>query len=559
MPSENPAIGYIVGGNLKTAVRARLTVPTRDVQEGAFVVIEDGDFKFYGSVTDIQLGSTNERFADEQSEQRLPADLAKLLHGQTLYTTLEIMLSQMVHSPEGLTQPLFSGPVPVKTIPSHHATVRLAGEGDFAEIFGDPHAPGNLVIGYNREQGHPIPVKLGELVKRSSGVFGATGTGKSFLTRIVLAGIIQHDVAASLIFDMHNEYGPNGIDSDRNQAVPGLRQKFPAKVRLVGLGKTTLINGMQVDFSLEIGEEDIQPGDIEMLTRELNLKETTPATLSALEHQFGKKWFSAFKNMEVGTKIEGEDGKPIPAPNSVEYWAREAGVNEMAAVALHSKLQRVFRLPYIVPKPAADPLNALLEHLEKGHHIVLSFGEYDRDLDYLLVTNILTRRIREAWQEKTDTYRASPQTTKQPRQLLIVVEEAHKLLSREMASQTIFSTIARELRKYYVTLLIVDQRPSQIDDEVMSQLGTRICGWLGDDSDIQAVLSGLPGKDALRGFLSRLQPKEEAMMMGWGIATPIPFRTRKYDEHFWKDLQGDRFKKQSESDLIKALGIRDSD
>ncbi len=79
--------------------------------------------------------------------------------------------------------------------------------------------------------------------------------------------------------------------------------------------------------------------------------------------------------------------------------------------------------------------------------------------------------------------------------LIIVVEEAHKLLNREMAAQTTFATIARELRKYYVTLLIVDQRPSQIYDEVMSQLGTRISGWLGDDLDIQAVLSGLSGRD----------------------------------------------------------------
>jgi uncharacterized protein len=78
---------------------------------------------------------------------------------------------------------------------------------------------------------------------------------------------------------------------------------------------------------------------------------------------------------------------------------------------------------------------------------------------------------------------------------VIVVEEAHKLLNREMAAQTTFATIARELRKYYVTLLIVDQRPSQIYDEVMSQLGTRISGWLGDDLDIQAVLSGLSGRD----------------------------------------------------------------
>ncbi len=76
---------------------------------------------------------------------------------------------------------------------------------------------------------------------------------------------------------------------------------------------------------------------------------------------------------------------------------------------------------------------------------------------------------------------------------MIVVEEAHKLLNREMAAQTTFSTIAREMRKYYVTLLVIDQRPSQIYDEVMSQLGTRVSGWLGDEDDIRAVLSGLAG------------------------------------------------------------------
>src|SRR5512135_2749935 len=89
-------IGYIVGGGLKESFRARLTVPPEDVQEGAFVVIPSGNWQFYGLVTDLQLGATDERFADEQSEARLPAALAKALHGQTLYTNLEILPSLML-------------------------------------------------------------------------------------------------------------------------------------------------------------------------------------------------------------------------------------------------------------------------------------------------------------------------------------------------------------------------------------------------------------------------------------------------------------------------------
>jgi len=53
------------------------------------VVVESGGWLFYGLVTDLQLGSTDPRFADEQTETRLPAQLAGLLHGQTLFTNLE--------------------------------------------------------------------------------------------------------------------------------------------------------------------------------------------------------------------------------------------------------------------------------------------------------------------------------------------------------------------------------------------------------------------------------------------------------------------------------------
>ena len=91
MTQNLSAIGYIVGGGLKENLRVRLTIPSQEVQEGAFVVIESGDWQFYGLVTDLQLGATDPRFADEQSEARLPADLARLLHGQTLFTNLDVL------------------------------------------------------------------------------------------------------------------------------------------------------------------------------------------------------------------------------------------------------------------------------------------------------------------------------------------------------------------------------------------------------------------------------------------------------------------------------------
>ncbi|HQU37709.1 MAG TPA: ATP-binding protein, partial [Anaerolineales bacterium] len=318
--------------------------------------------------------------------------------------------------------------------------------------------------------------------------------------------------------------------------------------------------GQVPDFNLKVSTGDITTSDIETLMRELNLRDTTPTTLNALYASFRDEWFTRFRDMSRETVIiEDERGKKkeVPAEGSVAAWANENGVNVAAAEALHDKLRRLFGKPYIVEKPAADSVKEIIASLENGQHVILSFGEHESDLDYLLVSNLLTRKIRNAWEHKTNAFRTHGNASSgsaEPRPLVIVVEEAHKLLNREMAAQTTFATIARELRKYYVTLLIVDQRPSQIYDEVMSQLGTRISGWLGDEDDIHAVLSGLAGREALRGMLARLQPKEEVLLLGWGVPMPLPVRSRRYDEEFWKELLGGKEKKSKEQNL-KELGF----
>lgn len=546
---ESPYIGYVVGGGLKNNLNVRLTVPASQVREGSFVVVESGDDQFYGLVTNLQLGATDPRFADEQSENRFPAHLASLLHGQTLYTNLEVMPALMLDRGPDPASPDYetwraahpedkSHAMPVKTVPAHHAQTRNAHAGDVAEIFGNPLKKGNFIVGSTREHGHPICINLDKFVQRSSGIFGATGTGKSFLTRIILSGLIHHDRTSLLIFDMHNEYGFDDQATDTNQKVPGLKSKFGSKVTLIGLGAGSKVRGLSPDSNLQLAESQITPEDVLMLAGELNLRETSATTLDALVHSFGREsWFHEFKLLKNGALIEDEKGKKIPAPDSVAYWANQNGVNAFAAEGLHSKLGRLFNLSYISQKPPNNALQEIILTLEKGKHVVLSFGDHETDLDYLLVTNTLTRQIRAAWEKKTNDFRGK--NAQEPRPLVIVVEEAHKLLNREMASQTTFSTIAREMRKYYVTLLIIDQRPSQIYDEVMSQLGTRISGWLGDDADISAVLSGLASRESLRGMLSRLQPAEEVLLLGWGVPMPIPIRSRRYDQQFWEELLGD--------------------
>ncbi len=564
---SNKPIGYIIGGGLKEGFRIRLTVPADQVQEGSFVVSDSGRFRYYGLVTDLRLGSTDPRFADEKSD-RLQPTIQQALLGKTLFTTLDMYPTLLLdRGPElgsearetwetqverGLENP---GPKPVKTVPAHHAPVRQAGEADVAEIFGKE----GFTAGHTIEQGYPVRLDLERFVQRSSGIFGATGTGKSFLTRMVLAGLMCENVAAALVFDMHNEYAFDDTDTDRQVRVRGLKSIFGQRVQVAALGKGATVGTHTPDFTLELPLSDFRTADITLLSSALNLTDTAAVTLNALVRAYTEgDWFAQFMKLVPGAvETDLETGKTTPAPNSVASWARRNNVHDSAAEALHRKLKLIYDKPYVVETPASDAVRAIVDKLENGRHVILSFGGFESDLDYLLVSNILTRRIREHWVRKTEQYKSLSEQPA-PRPLLIAVEEAHKLLNPQMSGQTAFGTIAREMRKYFVTLLVVDQRPSGIDDEVMSQLGTRITGWLGDEDDIRAVLTGLAGREQLRGMLARLQEKEEVLLLGWGVKMPIPVRSRRYDERFYADMKNCSSDRKGFTTVSENYGMEDA-
>ena len=531
---ENNHIGYITGGSLKEGFTARLTVSPDMVQEGSFVVIEDGPRVFYGLVTNLKLCAVDTRFTDAHTMNRFPPALREQVAAHTLYTEVEIMpalMQNIGYAPgtpgyDPFDKNIDPEPLPVKMVPPHHSPMRAAERFDVAAIFGSAADPKFFEVGSTREQGHPVAINMEKFVQRSSGIFGSTGTGKSYLTRMILAGLIRSKQASALVFDMHAEYAYGNVSPDTHAQVPGLKNKMPDRVKVCSLGTGGKVGGNHPDYDLMLEYSDVTPEDVQMLTRTLNLRDTTATTLFALEKSFGREhWLQSFMELKTGL---GE--------GTVSDWAEQNNVNVAAAESLQSKLNRLYHNPYMVEKTPYNVVDQIVNALENGISVIITFGKYQSDLDYLLVANILTRKVRAVWEKRTEDHLAGIGT--KPKPLVVAIEEAHKLLSRDMASQTAFALIAREMRKYSVTLLVIDQRPSQIDDEIMSQLGTRVSGWLGDETDIAAVLSGLSGKDALRGMLSRLQPKQEVLLLGYGVPMPLPIRSRLYDNEFWTQLLG---------------------
>ncbi|MFO7943478.1 MAG: hypothetical protein R6U51_04165 [Anaerolineales bacterium] len=123
-----------------------------------------------------------------------------------------------------------------------------------------------------------------------------------------------------------------------------------------------------------------------------------------------------------------------------------------------------------------------------------------------------------------------------------------------MARQTTFGILAREMRKFGVTLGVIDQRPSEIVPDVMSQIGTRISGWLGDRSDIRGTLAGISDR-GLSEQLARLAPKQGAVIMGWGVPIPVTVKVRDFYQLERDFKQKSVSGSQSAEESIRELGF----
>ena len=119
--------------------------------------------------------------------------------------------------------------------------------------------------------------------------------------------------------------------------------------------------------------------------------------------------------------------------------------------------------------------------------------------------------------------------------ILVVCEEAHRYVpnrgeAQYAAAQDGIRRLAREGRKYGVGLMLVSQRPSDVEETVLSQCNTWLVLRLTNSADQNHVGRMLPDTlGAMTSLLSSL-PRQEALFLGEGAAIPARIRLRTLDD-----------------------------
>lgn len=563
MDLEKP-LGSVIQGSLSQGLEVRLhpDVSVEEMRVGKFLVVQGTRSRFFCMLTDVSLGTASQRIIANPPE---PTNLflQEVLAGSGTYGTIELspmlMFTPTEKPPEKKkkSSKLASFEansseaielLPVKTIPSHFSQVYDASDRDFRAVFGwedDPHRR-NFAIGQPIDMDVPICLDLDRFVERSNGVFGKSGTGKSFLTRLLLAGIVRKQAAVNLIFDMHSEYGWEATREGKQfSTVKGLRQLFPGQVQIFTLDPdSTKRRGVRDAQELYVSYDQIDVEDLMLVRGELNLSEAALENAIILRNEFGKSWINRLLTMSNG-EIQ-------------EFCETKMG-SKSSIMALQRKLNRLDELKYIRNSCPHNYVGQILDCIESGKHVVVEFGSQSNLLSYMLATNIIARRIHQAYVRKAEKFLQTKDVSDRPQQLVITIEEAHRFLDPSTVGQTIFGTIAREMRKYFVTLLVVDQRPSGIDNEVMSQVGTRITALLNDEKDIDAIFTGVSGGQSLRSVLAKLDSKQQALILGHAVPMPVVVRTRPYDEEFYREIGDTAWEEMPDVEVFRAAEAAKAD
>jgi len=503
----NQRLGIVVDGSVDRGVEVRLdsVASVEDMVVGRYVTIEGRKRRFFGMITDISLGVTDRELTIAPPGEK-DSFLSEVLSGTATYGMLHVLPMLTIG---GDVAGLIEGPEPVKTVPSHFSTVNMASDTDMELVFGEEDDT-RFFVGNPLDMETRLCLNLPEFVKRSNGIFGKSGTGKTFLTRILLIGMLQKSKAVNLIFDMHNEYGWMGSSEEGQRKVKALKQLFPDQVAVFTLDpENARRRQVSTDFDIRTGYDEVEPEDIAVLRQTLNLTEPAVEAVYQLNRRFGKNWIQSTLD------LQGSDEIP-----------EGLNIHESTLKNLQRGLQTIQRLPFIQSNVPVRAVDTILAYLDKSINVVLEFGRYRDITTYILIANMLARRIYNTYQQRME--RAMAEDITEPNPLVITIEEAHKFLNPEVAGRTIFGTIAREMRKYNVSLLVIDQRPSGIDEEVMSQMGTKITCLLDNEKDIDSVLAGVSGKNELKSVLARLAPKRQALIFGHAVPMPVAFQPLEY-------------------------------
>lgn len=519
-------------------------------QVGGFVRIPLGFVNLYGVISQVGASAVPERLAEIEQ------------HGNRWMT---VQLVGEGHPGTGFDRG-------ISQFPTVGDAAHLVTEFDLRTIYGRPQDPRFVQVGRLASTSSiPALVEIDKLVTRHSAVVGTTGSGKSTTVAGILTALSDSSLYPSariLVIDIHGEYGkalsdraavfrinPDASRGERALQIPywamTLDELLPVTLgsienngdrgavidRITELKLRALDQWPRVGVTVDNMSVDSPiPFSIHKLWFDLHCEMRATHFERTGQPQSRQTW--ALENDPAGNPVQvGDTMRATPPrfsppkdnkddPEKIRLSRSNLGISRNAD-ALGSKL-RDSRFDFL---------------LRPGPYLPNEAGEVEKDLDDLLsdwlgdirpITILDLSGIPPAIQSEIvgsvlrivyDALfwaRNIPEGGRE-RPLLIVLEEAHAYLDDKQIASVAVRRIAKEGRKYGIGMMLVSQRPAEIDQTILSQCGTIFALRLSNSVDRNHVKGA--ASDNLDGLFAMLPVLRTGEAIIVGEAVNLPIRT----------------------------------
>ncbi len=525
-------LGYVVGET--TPSRVWFT-SSRQPRLGEYVVIGDGGDGILGLVE--KTSAVSEVEAGLAKPHPLPARAFSKVEplvtrgGDMVRMGMARLVTSVRSAEEGEYQP-------PKVPPEPGSPVYQAGEDVLAGVFAPEISDRDTRIRLSGEDGKPLIYKGGrtgnhylrigvlashpsvpvyvnatKMLSRHSAILAVTGAGKSNTVAIIASRLAEAG-GSIILFDMHNEYdediAPGKVRVEEARVRPDIFSPHEiadmADIQETASNQRMILSDLHSTYWEAFNSMGLSPdAPVNMLTAIIEVLQRLTGTRTAghqssdsQQERLVAKMLEIANRRGIVKKIVGND-----AALKV-LWKLE-------------KLRDRYRSFFSVDK---EPLK-LGDLVQRGKLTIVKMASLDLKMADMLVAHIVGR-IFEA--RKNKTIGSSGETIERP--VLIVLEEAHLLIPARGKTETksMASRIAREGRKFGVSLCLVSQRPTKLDEDVLSQMNSKFILRTISPED-QAYI--MKTSEFISGELSEILPSlstGEALVTG--LMAPLPIVAR---------------------------------
>lgn len=414
----------------------------------------------------------------------------------------DLKLIEVDFSGEILDQPDGSGAFRrgVSAYPALEEPIFLADATDLAKVYAQPTVPTARIGTIHQNNAIPAFVLTDELFGRHFSIVGTTGSGKSCVVATILRAVIERNPNAHvMLLDPHSEYS----------------QAFGEQAAVLSPGDALYLPYWLFNFEelaeIVLGSER-SPEQVKVLG---------DAILAARQQSFGKAGLDRAGTIDTPTPYRISDVLRIldAAMGSLERPESVAAYNAVKARITALQADARYSFVFATKLTLRDELSEILGRLFRipvnGKPItILDLSGVPSEVVNVVVSVLCRLAFDFAlWSEV-------------PVPITIVCEEAHRYAPRDRElgfepTKRALSRIAKEGRKYGVSLCVVSQRPSDLAPELLSECNTIFALRMTNQVDQDIVRGAVPeASHGLMNFLPALR-NGEAIVVGEGVSVPM--------------------------------------